>query len=393
MSIKITARAQRIKSSPTLAVSAQAAAMRAAGKNVISLSAGEPDFPAPQAAKDALIQATKDNHTHYTQVDGIPALKEAVAEKFKKDNDLNYQPEQILVSVGAKQALFNLALAVLEEGDEAIIPAPYWVSYPDIVEVTGAKPIALLAGRDDDFKITPPALEAAITPQTRVFFLNSPSNPTGKCYNAKELQALGEVLLKHPQIVIISDDIYEHTLWEKPFTSILNACPDLYERTIVINGVSKCYAMTGLRIGYAAGPAAVIKEMKKLQSQSTSNPTSTSQYAALAALKGDQSQVEVMTAEFKKRHDLLFSALMEIEGMECSQADGTFYLFPQVTGIIERTPGIGDDLELASYILEKAEVALVAGTAFGAAGYLRLSYATSSRPLTEAAARLQDLFS
>ena len=392
MNLKIAARARRIKSSPTLAVAAQAAAMRAAGRNVISLSAGEPDFSAPQAAKDAIIKAVRDNHTHYTQVDGIPSLKEAVIEKFRKDNALNYKSEQILISVGAKQALFNLALAVLEKGDEAIIPAPYWVSYPDIVQVTGAEPVTILARQEDDFKITPQMLEKSITPRTRAFFLNSPSNPTGKCYSFAELKALGEVLLKNPQIIIISDDIYEHILWEKSFCNILNACPELYDRTMVINGVSKCYAMTGLRIGYAAGPAEIIKEMKKLQSQSTSNPTSVSQYGALAALQGEQTQVRAMTAEFKKRHDLLFDALTRIEGMECTRADGTFYLFPLVEVLIEKTAGVSDDIELAGYILEKAEVALVAGTAFGAPGYLRFSYATGTNLLTEAAERLQKLF-
>ena len=392
MTIKITKRSQSIKASPTLAVAAQAAAMRAAGKPVISLSAGEPDFPAPESAKQAILDAVKKNRTHYTQVDGIPSLKEAVAEKFKKDNSLEYEPQQILVSVGAKQSLFNLSLAVLEEGDEAIIPAPYWVSYPDIVQVAQAKPISLLATREDDFKLNPTKLEQAITDKTRLFFLNSPSNPTGKCYDEEELRQLGETLKRHPQVLIVSDDIYEHTLWEKTFYSLLNVCPELYDRTVIINGVSKCYAMTGLRIGYAAGPIEVIKEMKKLQSQSTSNPTSTSQYAAEAALRGDQSQVAAMTAEFRTRHDLLLEALSAIDGIECTSADGTFYLFPQVTGLIEKTPGVENDLELAAYILDKAEVALVAGSAFGAPGYIRLSYATSKDKLEEAASRLQKLF-
>ncbi len=392
MNIKITKRAQSIKASPTLAVSAQAAAMRAAGRNVISLSAGEPDFPAPEAAKKALIDSVKDNQTHYTQVDGIPSLKEAVIEKFKQDNQLDYKPEQILVSVGAKQSLFNLALAVLEEGDEAIIPAPYWVSYPDIVKVAQATPSYVLATREHNFKITPAQLEEAINPNTRLLFFNSPSNPTGKCYDKTELEELAEVLKKHPQVLIASDDIYEHTLWEKTFYNLLNVCPELYDRTIVINGVSKCYAMTGLRIGYAAGPVSIIKEMKKLQSQSTSNPTSTSQYAAEAALRGDQTQLGVMIEAFHRRHDLMFEALSAIDGIDCLPADGTFYLFPEVTGLISRVAEVKDDLELASYILEKAEVAMVAGTAFGAPGYIRLSYATSEENLKEAANRLQRLF-
>jgi len=392
MNIKIAKRAQSIKASPTLAVSAQAAAMRAAGRNVISLSAGEPDFPAPESAKEALINSVKDNQTHYTQVDGIPSLKEAVIEKFKQDNQFDYKPEQILVSVGAKQALFNLAMAVLEEGDEAIIPAPYWVSYPDIVKVAQATPIYILATREHNFKITPAQLEEAITPNTRLLFFNSPSNPTGKCYDKAELEQLAEVLKKYPQILIASDDIYEHTLWEKPFYNLLNVCPELYDRTIIINGVSKCYAMTGLRIGYAAGPLNVIKEMKKLQSQSTSNPTSTSQYAAEAALRGDQSQVKAMIKEFHRRHNLMFESLAAINGIDCLPADGTFYLFPEVSGLIKRVAEVKDDLELASYILEKAEVAMVAGTAFGAPGYIRLSYATSEEHLKEAAHRLQQLF-
>ncbi len=376
-----------------MAITAAAAALRAAGKDVIGLGAGEPDFHSPQIAKDAGIQAIHDNHTLYTQVDGIPPLKQAIIDKLARDNQLDYDNKQVMVSVGAKQALFNLCLALLEKGDEAIIPAPYWVSYLDMVELAGASPVCISAGKDADFKISPAMLKQSLNENTRMMFINSPSNPTGKIYTAEELKALGEVLLEFPQVVIVSDEIYEHILWNGKFCNILNVCPQLKDRTIVINGVSKCYAMTGWRIGYAAGPTQIIKEMKKIQSQSTSGASSIAQYAALAALKSDNSEIPAMVTEFKKRHDYMAEGLAAIDGIEVVPADGTFYLFPWIGGLIERTDGIDNDLALCSYILDKAEVAVVPGSAFGAEGYMRLSYATSMDNIQQAVSRITKLFS
>ena len=390
--MKISQRAQRIKVSPTMAITATAAALRAAGKDVIGLGAGEPDFPSPEAAKEAAIAAIRADKSHYTAVDGIVSLKEAIQEKLHKQNSLDYKLNEIIVSVGAKQSLFNLVMAILESGDEAIIPAPYWVSYLDMVELAGAKPVCITSGKEENFKISPQQLQESLNDKTRLFFLNSPSNPTGKIYSAAELNDLAQVLLEYPQVAIVSDEIYEHILWEGKFCNILNVCPQLKDRVIIINGVSKCYAMTGWRIGYAAGNVEIIKAMKKIQSQSTSNPTSISQYAAEAALQGDDSQIEVMNKEFKKRHDLMAQMLTEINGVEVVPADGTFYLFPRVTGLIERTEGITDDVQLCAHILDEAEVAIVPGSAFGAPGYMRLSYATSLERVEEAMQRLQRIF-
>lgn len=375
-----------------MAITAAAAALRAAGKDVIGLGAGEPDFHSPQSAKDAGVQAINDNKTLYTQVDGIPPLKQAIIDKLAKDNKLDYDNKQVLVSVGAKQALFNLCLAVLEKGDEAIIPAPYWVSYVDMVELTGATPITITADKSKDFKISPAMLRDALTDKTRAFFINSPSNPTGKLYSAEELNALGDVLADFPQVVIISDEIYEHILWNGEFCNILNVCPQLKERTVIINGVSKCYAMTGWRIGYAAGPVPLIKEMKKIQSQSTSGACSIAQYAALAALQSGNQEIPAMITAFKKRHDYMAEGLAAIDGIEVVPADGTFYLFPWIGGLIEKTNDIDDDLALCSYILDQAEVAVVPGSAFGTPGYMRLSYATSMDNIQEAVARITKLF-
>lgn len=375
-----------------MAITAAAAALRAAGKDVIGLGAGEPDFHSPQSAKDAGVQAINDNKTLYTQVDGIPPLKQAIIDKLAKDNKLDYDNKQVLVSVGAKQALFNLCLAVLEKGDEAIIPAPYWVSYVDMVELTGATPITITADKSKDFKISPAMLRDALTDKTRAFFINSPSNPTGKLYSAEELKALGDVLADFPQVVIISDEIYEHILWNGEFCNILNVCPQLKERTVIINGVSKCYAMTGWRIGYAAGPVPLIKEMKKIQSQSTSGACSIAQYAALAALQSGNQEIPAMITAFKKRHDYMAEGLAAIDGIEVVPADGTFYLFPWIGGLIEKTNDIDDDLALCSYILDQAEVAVVPGSAFGTPGYMRLSYATSMDNIQEAVARITKLF-
>jgi aspartate aminotransferase len=388
MPISLSERVKRIKPSPTLAVSAKASALKAQGRNVIDLGVGEPDFDTPDHIKQAGIEAIRAGMTKYTPVDGIAALKQAIVAKFRRDNGLEYRPDQVLVSCGGKQSFYNLAQALLNPGDEVIIPAPYWVSYPDMVLLADATPVFIAADQAQDFKITPAQLQAAITPKTRLFVLNSPSNPTGKVYTLQELKALAEVLLSHPQVLIASDDMYEHILWEGKFANLLNACPELYERTVVLNGVSKAYAMTGWRIGYAAGPKELIAAMKNIQSQSTSNPASISQAAAVAALEGDQSCIRPMVQAFKERHDFMVQALNEICGIECLPADGAFYLFPKVTGLIDQLK-LKDDLELAEFLLERAEIAVVPGSAFGMPGHLRLSIATSLANLKEAIARLQ----
>ncbi len=389
MSITLSKRVNRIQPSPTLAVTARAAAMRAAGRDVIGLGAGEPDFDTPDHIKQAAIEAIRAGMTKYTPVDGIPALKQAVVDKFRRDNGLEYQADQVLVSCGGKQSFYNLAQALLDDGDEVIIPAPYWVSYPDMALLAGGKPVVVEAGQAQRFKITPEQLEAVITPRTKLFVLNSPSNPTGMVYSREELAALGEVLRAHPRIVIASDDMYEHIVWEEGgFTNILNVCPDLYDRTMVLNGVSKAYSMTGWRIGYAAGPKAVIAAMKKIQSQSTSNPTSISQAAARAALEGDQACVREMVKAFKQRHDFVVERLNAIDGVSCLPADGAFYLFPDVSGLTAKL-GLKDDLALAEYLIEQAGVALVPGTAFGAPGHARISIATSLENLEKALERIE----
>ena len=323
-----------IRPSPTGAVLELAAELRAAGRDIISLGAGEPDFDTPQHIKDAAQKAIVDGQTKYTAVDGTTELKNAIQQKFANENQLDYDISQIIVSSGAKQCLFNLCMGLLSPGDEAIIPAPYWVSYPDMVRLAGAEPVVVEAGIEEQFKISADQMAAAISDNTRLLFLNSPSNPTGASYSTTELQALGSVLADHPNIVIIADDIYEHIHWaDDPFCSFAAACPDLYDRTVTVNGVSKAYAMTGWRIGYAAGPAELISAMKTIQSQSTSNPCSVSQVAAQAALLGDQAPVREMTAAYKKRHDYVVAALNDIDGIECRPGEGTFYAFPRVTGI------------------------------------------------------------
>ncbi len=389
MNSKLSTRVQAVKPSPTLAITARAAALRAAGEDVIGLGAGEPDFDTPDHIKEAAKKAIDEGKTRYTAVDGTASLKQAVIDKFKRDNGFEYEPEQILVSSGGKQSFFNLCQALLDPGDEVIIPAPYWVSYPDMVLLAGGAPVLVHADASQQFKITPAQLEGAITDNTRLFVINSPSNPTGMAYSKEELAALGEVLRDHPRITIATDDMYEHILWPgKDFVNILNACPDLYERTLVLNGVSKAYAMTGWRIGYAGGPTDIIKAMKKIQSQSTSNPCSISQYAAEAALNGPQDCIAEMLTAFKERHDYVVDRLNAIEGVEALPTDGTFYVFPRVEGFIERLDGIGDDLELAEYLIEKAGVALVPGTAFGSPGHIRLSIATSMENLEKALDRI-----
>jgi aspartate aminotransferase len=387
--IRLANRIQRIKPSPTLAITAHVAELRASGKDIIGLGAGEPDFNTPEHIRAAAIEAINAGFTRYTAVDGTAELKQAIIAKFSRDNGLAYRPDQILVSCGGKQSFFNLAQALLNSGDEVIIPAPYWVSYPDMVRLADGEPVIIRAGVETGFKITPEQLEAAITPRTRLFVINSPSNPTGVAYSRSELKALGDELKRHPQLLIATDDMYEHILWsEEPFCNILNPCPDLYERTIVLNGVSKVYAMTGWRIGYAGGPTELIKAMKKVQSQSTSNPTSISQVAAQAALDGDQSCIQPMLKAFRQRHDFVVAALNRIPGVVCLPADGTFYCFPHFQAVIDRLDGVADDVELAEYLLEKTGVALVPGTAFGAPGYLRLSFATGMDTLQAALDRL-----
>jgi aspartate aminotransferase len=387
--ISLSQRVQRIKPSPTLAVTARAAELRAAGRDIVSLGAGEPDFDTPEHIKQAAIRAIQAGATRYTAVDGTAELKSAIINKFQRDNGLSYQPNQILVSCGGKQSFYNLVQALLNPGDEVIIPAPYWVSYPDMVRLADGEPVIVKAGLDQRFKISPEQLEAAITPKTRLFVLNSPSNPTGVAYKRTELQALAEVLMRHPHVVVATDDMYEHIAWaDEPFSNILNVCEALYPRTLVLNGVSKAYAMTGWRIGYAGGPASVIQAMKKIQSQSTSNPASPSQAAATEALNGDQSCIAPMLAAFKQRHDYLVKALNDLPGVRCAEADGTFYAFPDFSGAIARLDGVDDDLSLAEYLLNEAGVALVPGSAFGAPGYARLSFATSMDVLKDAISRL-----
>jgi aspartate aminotransferase len=390
VSFALSARVQRVQPSPTLAVTALAADLRAQGRDVIGLGAGEPDFDTPEPIKEAAIEAIRRGETQYTAVDGTPELKQAIVDKFHRDNGLTYRPEQILVSSGGKQSFFNLAQALLDDGDEAVIPAPYWVSYPDMVKLAGGVPVMVRAPAEQRFKITPDQLRAAISDKTRLVVLNSPSNPTGMAYSRDELAALGEVLAEHPDVVVATDDMYEPIRWnDEPFCNIVNARPDLYERTVVLNGVSKAYAMTGWRIGYCGGPKTLIQAMKKIQSQSTSNPSSVSQAAATAALSGDQSCVTRMVSQFRERHDFVVDALNALPGVECLAGDGTFYAFPRVTEAISAY-GADDDTDFCSRLLEDTGVALVPGQAFGAPGYMRLSFATSMDNLDNALARLKD---
>jgi aspartate aminotransferase len=390
--LKLSDRVQRIKPSPTLAVTSRAAELRAQGKDIIGLGAGEPDFDTPDHIKEAAIDAIRQGKTKYTAVDGTPGLKQAIIAKFKDQNGLDYDANQILVSSGGKQSFFNMALAFLNDGDEAIIPAPYWVSYPDMVLAAGGEPVIIETTVEARFKITPAQLEKAITPKTRLFVINSPSNPSGIAYSEEELKALGDVLLKHPDILVATDDMYEHILWTgKPFMNIVNACPELYDRTIVMNGVSKAYSMTGWRIGYAGGPQKLINAMKKVQSQSTSNPASISQAAAEAALAGSQDCVKEMVVAFKERHDWLVAALNELPGVTCLQGDGTFYAFADFSGAIKAL-GLKDDLEFTAKLLEGG-VALVPGSAFGAPGCARLSFAVSLDTLKAAIDRISAVLS
>jgi aspartate aminotransferase len=395
--VELSSRVQTIKPSPTLAVTARAAKLKAEGKDIIGLGAGEPDFDTPQHIKDAAITAINKGFTKYTPVGGTPGLKNAIVAKFKRENNFDFEPKQILVSCGGKQSFFNLALAVINPGDEVIIPAPYWVSYPDIVLIAEGKPVFINTGIEQHFKISPQQLEAAITPKTKMFVINSPSNPSGAVYTLDELRALGEVLLKHPQILIATDDMYEHILLTgQKFVNIVNACPELFPQAVVLNGVSKAYSMTGWRIGYCGGPAAVITAMENIQSQSTSNPSSISQVAAETALNGDQSCMNPMIAAFKERNLYVTEQLNKISGVRCLASEGAFYAFADVRESIgnlykNKLINAQNDLAFSEYLLEKAGVAVVPGSAFGCEGYMRLSFATSMDNLQQALARIQNL--
>lgn len=387
-SLPLADRVNAIQPSPTLAVSQKAAELKAAGHDVIGLGVGEPDFDTPEFIKTAAKAAIDAGHTKYTAVDGIVPLKQAVIDKFKRDNQLDYELNQILISAGGKHSIFNLLSAWLNPGDEVLIPAPYWVSYPDMAKLVGAEPKFIQAGIEQRYKITAAQLAAAITPKTRLLFLNSPSNPTGTAYSKAELAELAEVLRQHPQVLIASDDMYEHILWaDFPFANIAMAAPDLQDRIVLLSGVSKAYAMTGWRIGYAAGPAKLIGAMKKMQSQSTSNPASISQYAALAALTGDQSCIDTMVTAFKQRHDYLVDALNQIPGMRCIAGDGTFYTFANIEQMMA-SKGYATDIAWCEALLTEAKVALVPGTAFGAPGHCRFSFATDLATLQEAVKRI-----
>ena len=381
----------RIKPSPTLAVTAKAGELKAQGLDVLSLGAGEPDFDTPAHIKAAAIEAINKGFTKYTPVGGTPSLKKAIIDKLKRDNQLEYKPGQILASCGGKQSCYNLCMAYLNAGDEVLIPAPFWVSYPDMVLLADATPVVMPTTQAARFKITAEQLERAITPKTRMIWINSPSNPSGMAYTRQELSEIGAVLRKHPQVLIATDDMYEKILWAaEPFANIINVCPDLYERTVVIHAVSKTYSMTGWRLGFAAGPQKIITAMADIQSQSTSNPTSISQVAAEVALNGDQTCVTEMVKAFKGRHDRLVADLNSVPGISCAAGDGTFYVFPNVEGLVAKL-GVKDDLELSDKLLKEALVALVPGSAFGTPGHVRLSFATSDKVLQESVARLRKI--
>jgi len=384
----------RIKPSPTLAMTSRVIELKAKGIDVIGLSAGEPDFDTPDFVKEAAIEAIRKGQTKYTNVDGTAELKAAIASKFKRDNELSYEPGQISVNVGGKHTLFNALVATIDAGDEVIIPAPYWVSYPDIVNFANGTPVFIKAGANQSYKITAEQLDAAITPKTRWLILNSPSNPTGAAYTEAELKSLGEVLLRHPHVWVMADDMYEHIVYDDfKFTTIAQVCPELYDRTLTVNGCSKAYAMTGWRIGFAGGPQPLIKAMSKLQSQSTSNPCSIAQAAATAALNGPQDFLEERNAAFQRRRDLVISMLNQINGFHCPRPEGAFYVYPDVSGVIGKsTPAgkaIGNDADLIDYLLDEGRVAAVHGAAFGLEPAFRISYATSEAILTEACNRIQ----
>jgi aspartate aminotransferase len=388
VSLPLARRVQRVKPSPTLAVTARAARLKVEGKDVIGLGAGEPDFDTPAHIAQAGIDAIRGGFTRYTHVEGIDELKDAIVAKFSRDNGLTYERSQVLVSSGAKQTIYNLCMAVLDPGDEAVIPAPYWVSYPDMVLLADGLPVMPLAGMAQGYKITPRQLAAAITAKTRLVLLNSPCNPTGAAYTRAELRALGEVLLEHPRIIIGTDEMYEKIYWEtEPFPSLANVVPELYGRTVTINGVSKAYAMTGWRLGYCGGPKEIIAAMSTIQGQSTSNASSISQKAAVAALNGDQTCVTRMNAAFKERRDFVVRALNSLPGVSCLPGAGTFYAFADVTRAMAAL-GCRDDGEFTELLLNEAGVAVVPGSGFGAPGHVRLSFACSLATLEQALDRM-----
>ena len=385
----------RVKPSPTIAVTTMAAELKAAGRDVIGLGAGEPDFDTPENIKEAAIAAIHAGKTKYTPPDGIPELKAAICAKLERENGLTYSPKQISVGTGGKQTLYNALMATLNPGDEVIIPAPYWVSYPDMVLLAGGTPVPVAATLENAFKITPEQLESAITPKTKWFIFNSPSNPTGAGYSRDELKGLTDVLMKHPHVWVMSDDMYEHLAYDGfEFCTPAQVEPGLYDRTLTCNGVSKAYAMTGWRIGYAAGPEPVIAAMRKVQSQSTSNPCSVSQWAAVEALNGTQEFLASNNAIFKRRRDLVVSMLSEIEGVTCPVPEGAFYVYPSIAGLIGKTSKSGvkidNDEAFAKALLEETGVAVVFGAAFGLSPNFRVSYATSDENLKQACSRIQD---
>jgi aspartate aminotransferase len=393
VTLSLSRRVQRVKPSPTLAVTARAARLKAEGKDVIGLGAGEPDFDTPAHIAQAGIDAIKSGFTRYTNVDGINELKDAIIAKFEVDNGIRYERAQILVSSGAKQSIYNLCSAVLDPGDEAIIPAPYWVSYPDMVMLADGHPVMPFAGAAQGYKITPRQLAAAITPKTRLVLLNSPCNPTGAAYTRAELRALGEVLLEHPRVIIGTDDMYEKIYWApEPFCSLLTAVPELYNRTVTINGVSKAYAMTGWRIGYCGGPKEIITAMGTIQGQSTSNASSISQKAATVALAGDQTCVAKMNEAFKARHDFVLKGLNSLPGVSCLPGAGTFYAFADVSKAMAAL-GCREDGEFAELLLNEGGVAVVPGGGFGAPGHIRISFATSMQNLEKALERMERVLS
>ncbi len=388
MSVVVSKRVQRVKPSPTVALTGRVVQLKAEGKDIISLGAGEPDFDTPVHIADAGVDAIRKGFTRYTPVEGTAELKDAIIAKFKRDNNIDYQRNQILVSSGAKQTIYNLIMAVIDSGDEVIIPAPYWVSYPDMVELADGTPVMPYAGAEQGYKITAAQLEAAITPKTKLFILNSPSNPTGAAYTAADLKALGAVLKQHPRIIICTDDIYEPIYWgNEPFSSLLTVVPELYDRTITVNGVSKSYAMTGWRLGYCGGPVEIVTAMGTIQGQSTSNPSSIAQKAATAALNGDQTCVQENNKHFKARHDFFVAGLNKLPGVICLPGSGAFYAFANVEGAMKLI-GAKDDNAFAEYLLFEGGVAVVAGSGFGAPGHMRLSFACSMETLAEALKRM-----
>lgn len=389
MSLPVSSRLRRLQPSATVAMTRLAAKLASQGHDIIALSAGEPDFDTPEFVREAAIAAIHAGHTRYTAVDGIDALKTAIRAKFSRDNNLDYEADEVIASCGGKQICFNACQAVLQEGDEGVVVAPYWVSYPDMIQLAGASAVIIETRPTDNFKVTPEQLSDALTERSRLLFLNSPGNPTGNVYSRSELQSLGQVLEAYPDVVIVSDEIYEHICWaDEASLSLAAVCPSLKNRTLTLNGVSKCYAMTGWRLGFAGGPSALIGNLRKLQGQSTTNPCSIAQHAAVAALKGDQSIVTHMRDTYRRRYQYLTEQIATIDGVSCTPAEGAFYAFMDVSQIMQRRAMVSDS-ELCTALLEEQGVALVPGSAFGQPGYLRLSYACSDEQLAEALRRIR----